>query len=253
MRVLIVDDEPLARRGVRARLRNFSDVEIVDECGDGESAVESIVRLGPDLVFLDVQMPGMNGFDVLRALPSEQLPVVIFLTAHQEHALRAFEIHALDYLLKPLEDERFAVALNRARQQIDTARKAELVGRMLGMLDQSDRYSSRFVVRAGPRIHIVSVNEVEWIAAADDYSELHTRNGTHILRETMRSLEKRLDPARFARIHRSKIVRLDQIVELQTIENREHVLRLRDGSQHRSSRTYADRLEHSLRPGNDAG
>ena len=249
MRVLIVDDEPLARRGVRARLRNFSDVEIVDECGDGESAVESIIRLGPDLVFLDVQMPGMNGFDVLRAVPSEQLPAVIFLTAHQEHALRAFEIHALDYVLKPLEDQRFAVALNRARQQIDTARKAELVERGLGIFDQSERYPSRFVVRTGARIHIVSVNEVEWIAAADDYSELHTRDGTHLLRETMSSLEKRLDPARFARIHRSKIVRLDQIVELQTIENREHVLKLLDGSQHRSSRTYADRLERWLRPG----
>jgi len=250
LRVLIVDDEPLARRGVRARLRNFTDVEIVDECGDGESAIESIVRFGPDLVFLDVQMPGIDGFGVVRAIPIEHLPVVIFLTAHEEHALRAFEIHALDYLLKPLEDERFSLALNRARQQLDTARKAELVECMLGMLDQSgERYSSRFVVRTGSRIHIVSVNELEWIAAADDYSELHTRSGMHLLRETMNSVEKRLDPAKFARIHRSKIVRLDQIVELQTIENREHVLKLRDGSQHRSSRTYADRLERWLRQG----
>ena len=248
MRVLIVDDEPLARRGVCARLRNFPDVEIIGECGDGESAVESILSLEPDLIFLDVQMPGIDGFEVLRALPVERLPAVVFLTAHEEHALRAFDVHALDYLLKPLEDDRFAVAVNRARKQLDTSAKAELVGRMLGLLDErSGRYSSRFVVRAGSRIQVVLAEDLEWIAAADDYSELHTRDGTHLLRETMNSLEKKLDPAKFARIHRSRIVRLAHILELHNIENREYLVKLRDGSQHRSSRTHADRLERWLR------
>lgn len=247
MRVLIVDDEPLARRGVLARLRKFSDVEIVGECADGESAVESILSLQPDLVFLDVQMPGIDGFDVIRALPTHQLPAIIFLTAYEEHALRAFEVHALDYLLKPLDDERFAVAVSRARAQLDTTRKAELVGRMLQSLDQdAGRYVSRFLVRVGSRIQIVLVEDLEWIAAAGDYSEFHTRQATHLLRESMNTLERKLDPEKFARIHRSRIVRLDQILELRSIENREYVVKLRDGSQHRSSRTYADRLERWL-------
>jgi two-component system LytT family response regulator len=247
VRVLIVDDEPLARRGVCVRLRNFPDVKIVGECGDGESAVDSILSLEPDLVFLDVQMPGVDGFDVLRALPAERLPAVIFLTAHEEHALRAFEVHALDYLLKPLDDERLAAAVNRAQKQLDTASKAVMAGRILRLLDQnSKQYASRFVVRTGSRIQVVSAEDLEWIAAADDYSELHTRNSTYLLRETMNSLEQKLDPARFVRIHRSRIVRLDRILELRTIENREYMVRLHDGSQHRSSRTYSDRLERWL-------
>jgi two-component system LytT family response regulator len=247
VRVLIVDDEPLARRGVSVRLRNCPGIEIVGECGDGESAVDSILSLEPDLVFLDVQMPGIDGFDVLRALPAEHLPAVIFLTAHEEHALRAFAVHALDYLLKPLDDERLATAVNRAKKQLDTVSKAEMAGRMLGLVDQNTgQFASRFVVRTGSRIQVVSAEDLEWIAAADDYSELHTRNSTHLLRETMNSLEQKLDPGKFARIHRSRIVRLDRILELRTIENGEYMLRLHDGSQHRASRTYADRLERWL-------
>jgi two-component system LytT family response regulator len=250
VRVLIVDDEPLARRGVSARLRTFSDVEIVGECADGASAVESILSLEPDLVFLDVQMPEIDGFDVIRALQTERLPAIIFLTAHEEHALRAFEVHALDYLLKPLDDERFSVAVNRAREQLDTTHKADLVGRMLQSLDQnSGCYASRFVIRVGSRIQIVSAEDLDWIAAAGDYSELHTANATHLLRETMTTLEQKLDPAKFARIHRSRIVRLGEILELRSIENREYIVKLRDGSQHRSSRTYADRVERWLRTG----
>ena len=253
MRVLIVDDEPLARRGVCARLRKFSDVEIVGECADGASAVESILSLEPDLVFLDVQMPEINGFDVLRALQAERLPAIIFLTAYEEHALRAFEVHALDYLLKPLDDERFSVAVNHARKQLDISSKAGLVGPMLRSLDQnSDRYAPRFVVRLASRIQIVSAEDLEWIAAAGDYSELHTRNATYLLRETMNSLEQKLEPTKFARIHRSRIISFAQILELRSIENREYIVKLRDGSQHRSSRTYADGLERWLRSGKAA-
>jgi two-component system LytT family response regulator len=248
MRVMIIDDEPLARRGVRARLRKMPDVKIVGECGDGTSGVEGILKLEPDLIFLDVQMPGMDGFGVLRALPTKHLPAVIFLTAHEEHALRAFEVSALDYLLKPLDDERFEAAMKRARKQMDATFKTELVGRMLRLLDQqSEKYASRFTVRMGSRIQVVPVEDLEWISSAGDYSELHTRSAIHLLRETMNSLERRLDPCRFARIHRSRIVNLARILELRGIENREYIVKLRDGSQHRSSRTYADRIGGWLR------
>jgi two-component system LytT family response regulator len=244
---MIIDDEPMTRRGVRARLRNMTDVNIVGECGDGASAVEGILKLEPDVIFLDVQMPGLDGFGVLRALPTEHLPSVIFLTAHEEHALRAFEVSALDYLLKPLDDERFETALNRARKQMDAASKTELAGRMLRLLDQQNEYASRFAVRMGSRIQVVPAEDLEWISSADDYTELHTRSATHLLRETMNSLEQRLDPRQFARIHRSRIVNLAGILELRSIENREYIVKLRDGSQHRSSRTYADRIEAWIR------
>lgn len=250
VRVLIVDDEPPARRGVGVRLRKFPDIEIIGECGDGVSAVESILNLQPDLIFLDIQMPDIDGFDVLRAVPAERLPAVIFLTAHEQHALRAFEVHALDYLLKPLDDDRFRSALNRARMQIDAASKTGLVGRILGLLDQPGGQSaSRFMVRTGSRIQVVPTEDIAWISAAGDYAELHTRAATHLLRETMNSLEQKLDSARFARIHRSRIINLARISELRTLENREYLVKLCDGSRHRSSRTYADRLERWLRSG----
>jgi two-component system LytT family response regulator len=250
VRALIVDDEPLARRGVVLRLRKFKDVEIIGECGDGSSAVEKILELSPDIVFLDVQMPGMDGFDVLRALPRGDLPSVIFLTAYEQHALRAFEVHALDYLLKPVDDARFAAAIERARKLADSALKNRLAERVLQMLDgKPEKYASRFTVQTGPRIQIVLAEDVEWIGAAGDYVELHVRGRTHLLRETMASLEQRLDPAKFLRIHRSRIVQTGNILELRSMENREFTVRISDGSEHRSSRTYADRLEQWLASG----
>jgi two-component system, LytTR family, response regulator len=250
VRALIVDDEPLARRGVVLRLRKFKDVEVVGECGDGASAVEKILELSPDVVFLDVQMPGMDGFDVLRELPRESLPAVIFLTAYEQHALRAFEVHALDYLLKPVDDVRFAAAVGRAGRLLDSALKAAMADRVLRMLDQtSETFASRFTVRTGTRIQVVLAEDVEWIGAAGDYSELHAGGRAHLLRETMGSLEQKLDPAKFLRIHRSRIVRTSGILELRSVGNREFMVRLSDGSEHRSSRTYADRLEQWLSSG----
>jgi two-component system LytT family response regulator len=244
---LIVDDEPLARRGVVLRLRQFKDVEIVGQCEDGISAVEKIIDLSPDLVFLDVQMPGMDGFEVLRAVPREKLPNVIFLTAYEQHALRAFEVHALDYLLKPVDDERFAAAIGRARKLVDSSLKTKMAERVLQMLDQTqEKFVSRFTVQTGPRIQIVQADDVEWIGAAGDYAELHAHGRAYLLRETMASLEQRLNPADFLRIHRSRIVRTENIVELRSIENREFIVRLSDGSEHRSSRTHANRLERWL-------
>jgi two-component system LytT family response regulator len=247
---LIVDDEPLARRGVVLRLRTFKDIEIVGQCGDGVAAVEKILELSPDLVFLDVQMPGMDGFEVLRAVPKEKLPNVIFLTAHEQHALHAFEVHALDYLLKPVDDERFAAAIGRARKLVDSSLKARMAERVLRMLDQTqEKFVSRFTVQTGSRIQIVQADDVEWIGAAGDYAELHAHGRAFLLRETMASLEQRLNPAKFLRIHRSRMVQAGNIVELRSIENREFMVRLSDGSEHRSSRTHADRLERWLSSG----
>jgi len=232
------------------RLRKFKDIVVVGQCGDGPSAVEKILELSPDLVFLDVQMPGLDGFDVLRALPKENLPNVIFLTAHEQHALRAFEVHALDYLLKPVDDVRFAAAVARARNLVDSSLKTRMAERVLKMLDQTQKtVLSRFAVQTGSRIHIVQADDVEWIGAAGDYVELHVSGRSYLLSETMQSLEQRLDPAHFLRIHRSRIVQARNILELRSIENREFVVLLSDGSEHRSSRTYADRLELWLSSG----
>jgi two-component system, LytTR family, response regulator len=249
VRALIVDDEPLARQGVALRLEQFKDVEVVGECENGSSAVEQIIDLSPDVVFLDVQMPGMDGFEVLRALPKENLPAVIFLTAYEQHAVRAFEVHALDYLLKPVDDERFNIAVERARQVGDAESKARMAERLLELLRQdSTSYVSRFPVRVGSRIQLVFTEDIEWIGAAGNYAELHTPGRCHLLRDTLNSLEEKLDPSQFLRIHRSRIVRVGCIRELQLIDNREYLVRLSDGSEHRSSRSYADRLEHWLSP-----
>lgn len=250
VRALVVDDEPLARRGILLRLRKFKDIEIVGDCKDGLSAVAKILELSPDIVFLDVQMPGMDGFEVLRALPKESMPGVIFVTAYEEHALRAFEAHALDYLLKPIDDARFAAAVDRARQLVTSASKSRMAERVLKLLGRdSEQYVTRFTVKTGSRIQIVSTDDIDWIGAAGDYAELHARGRSHLVRETMGSLEQKLDPAKFLRIHRSRIVRGACIQELHSIENREYIVRLSDGSDHRSSRTYADRVEDWLSSG----
>lgn len=247
MRAVIVDDEPLARDGVLLRLEKFRDVEVVAECEDGSSAIEKIVQLSPDLVFLDVQMPDMDGFEVLRALPQESLPDVIFLTAYEHHAVRAFEIHALDYLLKPIDDERFVSAIERAREIFQTNRKLQTAERLMQLLQQeSPSHVSRFPVKIGTRIQVVRTQDIDWVAAAGDYVELHSKGRCHLLHETMNSIEQKLDAQQFLRIHRSRIVRVELIEAVESIDNREYLVRLSDASAHRSGRTYADRLENWL-------
>jgi two-component system LytT family response regulator len=250
VRALIVDDEPLARRGLAVMLRRFKDMDIVGECGDGRSAVDTILERSPDVVFLDIQMPGMDGFEVLRALPIENMPAVIFVTAYDEHVLRAFDFHALHYLLKPVDDTRFVAAISRARDLVDSKLKADMAQRVMKLLDgASDQYASRIAVQTGSRIQIVVAEDIEWIGSAGNYVELHVNGRSFLLRESMASLEQRLDPAKFIRIHRSRIVQSRVIVELRSIENREFSVMLSDGSEHRSSRTYADRLERWLSSG----
>lgn len=239
LRVLIVDDEPLARAGVRARLVSHADISVIGECGDGASALEFLQLQSPDLLFIDVEMPGLSGLEVLESLPPEQRPLTVLLTAYEQFALRAFELRALDYLLKPVDDERFADALDRARDAL-ALRRGDTVGA------QAPLYASRFEVRLGHRVQLVQAADIDWIEAHGDYAGLHVGAQMHLLREPLQQLVGRIDPTRFARIHRSTIVRLDRVTEMQPLSNRDHLLRLRDGTVLRASRTYVDSLRAAL-------
>ena len=251
IRVVIVDDEPLARRGVRSRLRKHSDIEIVAECVTGKAAAAAIRDRHPDLVFLDVQMPDISGFEVLGMLKRDEVPAVIFLTAYDQYALDAFSVHALDYLLKPIDDLRFEGALAHAREMIRSHDLPDLEKRIRGILRNSGgreavRYETRFSVRTGQRIVIVLVNDIDWIEACGDYVTLHVGNRNHLLRQTMNKMESQLDPARFLRIHRSTIVQTSRIRELVALDNREFLLRLTDGKELKTSRSYSDRIDKWL-------
>lgn len=245
IRALIVDDEPLARERLRTLLKPEADVEIVGECGDGEKAVSAIRRHKPDLLFLDVQMPERDGFDVLEALGAEEMPVVVFVTAYDKYALRAFEVHALDYLLKPFDRERFQRALERAREQVAGRHSSTLGERLLALL--ADRATEqkrlqRVVIKSGGRIFFLRVEEIDWIEAAGNYLRLHVGREEHLLRETMNRLEARLDPAKFLRIHRSTIVNLERIREMQPSFHGDYVVLLRDGTRLALSRSHRDKL-----------
>ena len=256
IRTLIVDDEPLGRSGITTRLKGAPDIEIISECPNGRLAVEAIHALKPDLVFLDVQMPGMNGFEVLAALDTETLPVVIFVTAYDDYALRAFDVHALDYLLKPIDDERFQLALERARAHLGQKRKSALGQQLAALLadlksvspakpTQRERtaVTDRFVIKSGGRIYFVKAEEIDWIEAVGDYVRLHVGVQAHLLRNTMTALEAKLDQ-RFLRIHRSTIVNTERIKELHPYFNGEYTVILSDGTQLKSGRSYRERLRN---------
>jgi len=240
LRVVIVDDEPLARDSVRLALAHDEDVTVVAECEDGDAAAEAIDALRPDVVFLDVQMPGRDGFGVIEAVGPGRMPAVIFVTAYDAHALRAFEVHALDYLLKPFDDARIREALDRAR------RAGALEERLTALVEQMTRrgaegghYVTRFVVRHGDRASLVRAADVEWIEADGNYVVLHVRGGAHRLRASLRALAEQLDPRQFARIHKSTIVNLDRVRELQPWFGGDYVAILVDGRQLRVSRSFA--------------
>jgi two-component system LytT family response regulator len=242
LRVVIVDDEPLARDSVRLALAHDEDVTVVAECEDGDAAVEAIDALRPDVVFLDVQMPGRDGFGVIEAVGPGRMPAVIFVTAYDAHALRAFEVHALDYLLKPFDDGRIRDALDRARRA--AAGDGALEERLTALVDQMTRGGAkccvtRFVVRHGDRASLVRAADVEWIEADGNYVVLHARGGAHRLRASLRALADQLDPRQFARIHKSTIVNLDRVRELQPWFGGDYVAILHDGRQLRVSRSFA--------------
>lgn len=252
IRVLIVDDEPLARRGVAIRLAEHPDMALIGECENGEEAIRAIPRLKPDLIFLDIQMPGISGLEVLQSLPQESLPSVIFLTAYDEYALAAFEIQAIDYLLKPIDDDRFLVSLDRARRRLALEQQEVLYSRMEKLFElHAERNRSgpvkRFAIRTGQQVAFVPAEAIDWIEAVGDYAGLHVGKKTHLLREPLNSLEERLDESQFLRIHRSAIVQLDRIVRVEPLPNRDCRLILRDGTALRVSRTYSKPLRDLLR------
>jgi two-component system, LytTR family, response regulator len=259
IRVAIVDDEAIARRRLQRLLAAEPDVEIVAECPTGRAAIEAIRSATPDLVLLDVQLPDIDGFGVVAEVGAESMPPVIFVTAHDAHALRAFEVHATDYLLKPFDTERFQAAFRRARAQIDQHSSAELGRRLRALVEgrvgltperavvasdpaRASHYLSRLTVKRDGRVVFVRVGDVDWFEAAGNYVRLHVGKGASLLRETMQGLEASLDPSSFVRIHRTMIVNVDRIQELQPWFAGNYVVILRDGTRLKLSRTYRDRL-----------
>ncbi len=250
VRIVLVDDEPLVRRGLRDSLAPCCGVDVVGEAGDGFAAVDAIERLRPDLVFLDVQMPGLDGFEVIGQLESELCPAVVFVTAHEQYALRAFDAHAIDYLLKPFDDVRLLSALERALAWLDRAPEQRHSG-VPGLLAEvtSTRRRDRFVVKQAGRLRLVPSGEVEWIEARGNYVHLHHRDGPFLLRETLASLQATLDPQQFARTHRSAIVAVAQVVEMERQPAGDFRLRLRSGAQVGLSRGYRVAFEQLWRGG----
>ncbi|HWZ58984.1 MAG TPA: LytTR family DNA-binding domain-containing protein [Gemmatimonadaceae bacterium] len=249
IRVVVADDEPIARAGLRTLLAADSNVELVAECADGRGTIETIRRVRPDVVFLDVQMPDVDGFDVLRALDGEPLPVVVFVTAYDQYAIRAFEVHALDYLLKPFDDVRFADTLARAKAAARDRQREDVAARLARLLDDAERRSPRpirLVVKSGGRVLFVRADEIDWIEAADYYVKLHVAGAVHMLRESMSALEERLDRRMFFRAHRSAIVNLERVRELQPFSRREYALVLRDGTRLRINARRRQQLEALL-------
>jgi two-component system LytT family response regulator len=250
IRAAIVDDEPLAREGLRIWLAREADVTVAGEAGSPRDAVAMILRERPDLVFLDVQMPGGNGFDVIEAIGGEHLPEVIFVTAHERHALRAFDVSALDFLLKPVREERFRAALAKARRELERGDAREGPARLSALLDHlrspapqgGTRRIERFAVKLRGRFVIVPAAEVRWIGAAGNYAELHVAGGSHLVRTTLAELEAGLDPARFARIHRGTMVRVDCVREVIPATHGDCDVALDDGVTLKLSRRYRSRL-----------
>jgi two-component system LytT family response regulator len=264
IRAIIVDDEPLARRGLELRLRDAPDIEIVRQCANGREALAAITDLQPDLMFLDIQMPGLSGFDVLRQVPQESLPLLVFVTAFDRFAIDAFEAHALDYLLKPVDEARLARALDRVRAQWQQrqavaqreqlmAMLADLTGRgeiepgtpppAAGTALAARRYASMLPIRVGRETIRLDVAAIDWVDAAGDYMCVHAAGQTHVLRATMKELEEMLDPQVFQRVHRSTIVNLARVRSLRPHLNGECFLKLESGQEVKLSRSFRDKVE----------
>jgi two-component system LytT family response regulator len=250
IRALIVDDEPLARERIRSLLRQEADVEVVGEAADGQSALQALRELRPDLLFLDVQMPGFDGFRLLEKLDADQMPVTVLVTAFDRYALQAFEIHALDYLLKPFDRRRFQESLRRARDQLRQAPSEEFGRRMLALYKDiangTGRYLERLVVKSAGRVLFVPVSEIDWIEAAGNYVRLHQGTNEHLIRDTMNGLESKLDPKKFLRIHRSTMVNIDRVQELQPSFHGDYVVILSTGAQLTLSRGYRESIQDRL-------
>lgn len=262
IRILIVDDESLARKGLQLRLEALPDVEILGECGDGRSALNMVTELKPDLIFLDIQMPGMSGFDVVSNLQQDNMPLIVFVTAFDQYALEAFDVHAVDYLLKPIDTDRLAGALNRARDHLaqkgavtDKQRLLELIISITGKSEHSvsqllkdhsgfKSYPDRLAIKDGGETTLVEMKDIDWVDAAGDYMCIHENDRTHVMRITMKELEEKLDPARFQRVHRSTIVNLDRVQKVCSHMNGEFYLLLQNDASVKMSRSYKDKVKH---------
>lgn len=255
LRAIIADDEPAARRGVRLLLERDPDVEVVGEAGDAPEAVALILRERPELAFLDVQMPGGDGFSVLQAVGPTTAPAVVFVTAYDEHALRAFEVNAVDYLLKPFDDERFRAALTRAKGEVRQRQTETMNARLTQLLNYLETNRSapdpaaheRILVKSAGEIFFLKADEIDWIEAEGDYMKFHVGARTHLMRETMARLEARLDPAHFIRIHRSTIVNVERLRKLTPSFAGEYVVVLQDGTKLKLSRGYHERIARLLK------
>jgi two-component system LytT family response regulator len=247
MRVIIADDEALARQKLSLMLSSEPGIEIMAECRDGAETVRALAAHNPDLLMLDIQMPDLDGFEILSGVSADKMPMVIFTTAYDRHAVRAFEAHALDYLLKPFDQERLHQAVNRARAELLKAHEREATQRVLKYLSESAakgaRASRRFVIKAGGRVVFLSFDEIDWVEAAANYVKLNVGKQSYLLREGIGRIAERLDPAQFIRIHRSVIVNLEKIKELQPVNSGEYIVILKDGKELSCSRGYRAGLQ----------
>jgi two-component system LytT family response regulator len=260
IKTLVVDDEPVARAGVRKLLRADDDIVVVGEAGNGRAAIRLIEELQPDLVFLDIQMPELNGFEVLEAVGTQRIPAVVFVTAYDQFALRAFEAQALDYILKPFEDERFLAVLGRAKEQVRRSRTSDLGDRLEALLSAYATHNSgssssaapatgfltRILVRDSGTVTFQPVDGIDWIEAADYYAKLHVGDRVELVRYTMNELERQLDPRRFVRVHRSAIVNVLRVKEIRVDYQNHHVIVLRSGTRVPLSRSRKEILEEVL-------
>jgi len=249
IRTLIVDDESLARERIRNMLASDLQIEVIAECGNGRDAIEIIQTHSPDLVFLDVEMPGIDGFGVLEALPRDRIPTIVFVTAYDQYAVRAFEVYALDYLLKPFDQERFDKSLDRAKLQLSSQRSDALNERILNVLEEIKTrpvHLERLVIKMNGHVFFIKADEIDWLEAEGNYVRLHAGKESYLLRDTISALESQLDPKRFIRVHRSAIVNIDRITELQPWFHGEYRIILSEGVQLTLSRTYREKLHDLL-------
>jgi two-component system LytT family response regulator len=251
IKALVVDDELLARDRIREFLKRDKEIELAAECSNGREAVKAVLKHSPDLLFLDVQMPEMDGFAVLQAVPAGRVPFVVFVTAYDQYALRAFEVYALDYILKPFDYERFRRALEYAKTQILNQRSSAVNQGLLNLLQElkapsKSKHPERLVIKSGGRVSFLKTAEIGWIESEGNYVRLHVGKESHLLRDTLNQMEERMDPNQFIRIHRSTIVNLDQIKELQSWFHGEYRVILHDGKQLLLSRKYREKLRHLL-------
>ncbi|HWN99529.1 MAG TPA: LytTR family DNA-binding domain-containing protein [Blastocatellia bacterium] len=248
IRTLIVDDESLARERIREMLEADPEIEIVGDCANGEEAILAISSLKPDLIFLDVEMPGIDGFEVLESLDPSQMPAVVFVTAYDQYAVRAFEIYALDYLLKPFDRERFQRAVSHAKEQLLKTSDA-MSERILNALEQIKTrpvHLERLVIKMNGHVFFVKAEEIDWLEAEGNYVRLHAGKESYLLRDTISALEAQLDPKQFLRVHRSAIVNIDRIQELQPWFHGEYRIIMREGVQLTLSRSYREKLQELL-------